>query len=300
MFYNSDHITKINPSISINSFSYLQKVRELHPFIVCFSNIVTAHDCANLLLAANASPVMADDLEGIQDYLASANAVTLNLGTIHSWTEHSMKRALEIAISREIPSILDPVGCACSESRLDLAIRLLNSGVSVLRCNISEAMALCGLKTHAKGPDANENDKTARDVLNMKCSTAFSLARKFHCVVVVTGEVDVVSDGSQYFLTLHNGHPIMEKITGSGCMLTALLGAFAAADYKNLPYAVASGITTYDIAAEIAVKQLSSKEGPGTFSIKILDAYYSLTKESVLSNEKVQYRKYTETLRCNS
>ena len=38
-------------------FTRLDKVRRQRPLIHCVSNIVTANDCANVLLAAGASPI---------------------------------------------------------------------------------------------------------------------------------------------------------------------------------------------------------------------------------------------------
>ena len=40
-------------------------VRAKRPLVHCISNIVTANDCANLLLAAGASPMMAEAPEAV-------------------------------------------------------------------------------------------------------------------------------------------------------------------------------------------------------------------------------------------
>lgn len=43
----------------------LQAVRKKAPLIHCITNYVTVNDCANLLLAAGASPIMADEEEEV-------------------------------------------------------------------------------------------------------------------------------------------------------------------------------------------------------------------------------------------
>ena len=45
----------------------LLNVRKSHPLIHNITNYVTANDCANILLACGASPVMADDEGEVED-----------------------------------------------------------------------------------------------------------------------------------------------------------------------------------------------------------------------------------------
>ncbi len=116
------------------------------PVINCISNIVTANDCANVLLAAGFSPIMADEPQELEDIAAAANALVINLGT-PSDRKYEAARAGGLAYNAlHKPVIIDPVGVAVSGYRRRRLKELLATvHPDVIRCNLSEAGAILGL-----------------------------------------------------------------------------------------------------------------------------------------------------------
>ena len=247
-------------------------VREKHPLVMCFSNIVTANGCANLLLAAGASPVMAEDPVGTIEFTEVASALTINLGTFFPMLREATKGAQETALRRGIPIVLDPVGAGCAASRTELALEILNRGVSVVRCNRSEANALLGLASSTHGVDASPDDAITEESLDRAVEDVRTLAAKYRCVMAVTGAIDLVGDPDGRVAVIRGGHEIMTKVTGSGCMLTALTGAFVGAEPRFLFEAVSAALAAYGVCGTLAYESLKPGEGCGTFYTRLIDA----------------------------
>ena len=53
---------------------------------------------------------------------------------------------------------------------------------------------------------------------------AQALARQTHAIVVVTGEVDYITDGERT-RTVTGGNPLMTRVVGTGCALSAVVAA---------------------------------------------------------------------------
>lgn len=242
-------------------------IKKRNPLIHHITNYVTSGDCANVTLAFAASPVMAEAGEEIKEITGAADALVLNLGTINKNKFISMLAAAKVAKMRGIPIVLDPVGAMASQMRLEMAQELINNGVQIIRCNYAECMALLGDKHFGHGVDAglscDDQGEFARQA-----------AKKFKCVLAVTGAVDAISDGRQVILA-YNGHKLLTKVTGAGCMTTSLIACGAAVSDDYLAAAVL-GITTMNIAAQKAAANLQAGEGSGTFKARLLDAVCTL------------------------
>ena len=65
----------------MTDFTPLDSVRRRRPLIHCVSNSVSLNDCANLVLAVGASPIMAHAPEEAADLTAASGATVLNTGT---------------------------------------------------------------------------------------------------------------------------------------------------------------------------------------------------------------------------
>lgn len=256
-----------------NLSSCFENVRSERPLVECITNYVTVNGCANLLLAAGASPVMADDIEGAVEFTRIADALVLNIGTLTPWVREAMKTSLAIAKERGIPGVLDPVGCGAAASHTRLSLELLESGVSIMRCNQSEAKALLGLNAAAHGVDAAMADQVSEANLGEACANVAELARRYGCVAAVTGAIDIAASPDGRVAVIRNGHPMMADITGSGCMLSALTGAFAAANPGHWFEAVVVMLAAYGAAGEIAQKNLLPGEGSGSFEMRLIDAF---------------------------
>ncbi len=260
----------------------LRDVREKRPLVHNLTNDVTVNDCANALLAVGASPVMADEIDEIADIAALADAVVINIGTLNARTVLSMTEAGKKAASLGRPVILDPVGAGASRLRTGTAEKLMGEiPFAVIRGNVSEIKALLGGAGTTRGVDADEKDLSA-DGLDGVAATAKALALRTGAVVAVTGPTDIVTDGIRT-LAVRNGHPLMSRITGSGCMLSALTGAFCGAAPGQAFEAAAAALCMMGLAGEqAAARTVGESAGTGSFRTYLIDSL-SLMDEAALA-----------------
>jgi hydroxyethylthiazole kinase len=248
----------------------LRKVREMTPLVLSLTNSVVQEFTANALLALGASPIMSDALEEITELVSLANALNLNIGTPTPRSAEAMALAAQTAKARQIPIVLDPVAVGATELRRKLAGRLLQIVPSaVIRGNLAEIAALAGLPAAARGVDATESSDQASVAVRQ-------LAKRLGTVAVATGAIDYLSDGDSVF-AIDNGHPLLARITGSGCVATALIAAFLTVNSNALAAAI-SAMVVMDITSELAAEH-SRSEGPGSFRIRFLDTFDKLEPE---------------------
>lgn len=265
-----------------NTFGELvEKLHQQKPVIHAITNYVTAESCADITLAAGGSPVMADEPEEVEEITAGAKALVINLGTLNFNKQIAMERSAMVAKKKGIPVVLDPVGVMASTMRLDFALKLLNKGyIDIVRGNFSECQALLLGKTSGHGVDNLEAGVEECEALK----TAKDAATKFNCVFAVTGAVDNISNGKQA-VVLNNGHPLLQDITGSGCMTTMLVACCAAVT-KDMLVAAALGVVIMGQSAELAANFLEKKDGPGMFKVRLVDCVYHVTTKWNLVNLK--------------
>lgn len=265
-----------------NTFGELvEKLHQQKPVIHAITNYVTAESCADITLAAGGSPVMADEPEEVEEITAGAKALVINLGTLNFNKQIAMERSAMVAKKKGIPVVLDPVGVMASTMRLDFALKLLNKGyIDIVRGNFSECQALLLGKTGGHGVDNLEAGVEEGEALK----AAKDAATKFNCVFAVTGAVDNISNGKQA-VVLNNGHPLLQDITGSGCMTTMLVACCAAVT-KDMLVAAALGVVIMGQSAELAANFLEKKDGPGMFKVRLVDCVYHVTTKWNLVNLK--------------
>lgn len=249
-----------------------QALHAQKPLLHHITNYVTVESCANAALCIGASPVMADAPEEMDAIVGAASALVLNLGTVNEQKFASMKLAAAAAHRKGIPIVLDPVGAMASAMRLRMSRELIADGVSVIKGNYAEIRTLLGDGGFGKGVDSDA-------VSDERGSFARQAAREFGCVTAVTGAADAVSDGEKTILA-YNGHELLTKLTGTGCMTGTLIAAFAAVTDDYLLAALA-GITAMNVAAEEAQVQLRQGEGPGSFKVRLFDCIDALTAEKM-------------------
>ena len=263
----------------------LNTVRATSPLVHQITNYVTVNDCANIALAIGASPVMADDIEEVEDITAIASALVLNIGTLNQRTIKSMIIAGKKANEVGIPVIFDPVGAGASKLRNKATLAILEQvNVAVLRGNSSEISYVAGLSAATRGVDASEADAAVDGA-----EVAKKVASKYGCVTAITGAIDVISDGQRTVL-VHNGHPLLSRVTGTGCMTTVLMGAFAAAagsstDFDYLAAATAA-IVCMGVAGELAYEK-AGDDGTGSFRTILMDSINCLNQETVERMAKI-------------
>lgn len=252
----------------------LNRTRTRSPLVHCMVNLVTANDCANMVLAAGASPIMAEDFEEVEQVTAFCDALVLNLGTPSPRKIEALLLAGETARRLDKPVVLDPVGAGCSDFRKNAAQALLTRvRPDIIRGNAGEIRTLLqGGSTH-RGVDA-EAVEEAPHVL------ARALAEKTGAVVVLSGEADIVTDGQTVFC-VHNGHPMMRSVTGTGCQMSVLIGAFAAANPDCLLHSALAGVCACGLCGELALRRLSALDGNASYRNYIIDAVYHLSERDL-------------------
>lgn len=259
----------------------LKNVRSIHPLVHNITNYVTVNDCANALLSLGASPIMADDEEEVEEITAISNALVINIGTLNSRTVKSMILAGRKANQLNIPVVLDPVGAGASKLRTETAFRLLEEvKFSVIRGNISEIKTVGRLNSTTRGVDADLADSICNDALDKTAEFARHLSRSTGAVIAITGATDIVTDDSKSYI-IRNGHPLMSRISGTGCMLSSITGAFIAANGSTAK-ACASALCTMGICGETAYEKISSRgEGTSSFKMHLID-FMGMIDDSLL------------------
>ena len=269
--------------------STLTAVRGNKPLVQCITNFVTVNDCANIILAAGGSPTMASHPLEVEEAVCGAQALVCNMGAIDK--VDSMILAGKAANRLGIPVVLDPVGAGGTQLRRDAVKRLLDEvHFAVIRGNASEIRYLAGRQSTGSGVDVSDVDEITERNLESAVSMAVELAERLETVIAVSGKFDVISDGKESCV-LNNGCATMARITGSGCMLTALIGAFCGGN-RNYFSAACSAVAAMGICGEIAEeKRIRNGTGNATFRTDLIDAVFNLTEEQL--EEGVRYEIYT-------
>jgi hydroxyethylthiazole kinase len=255
----------------------LEALRAEKPLIHNITNYVAMNYTANALLASGASPVMTFAHEEVEEMVSLAAALALNIGTLTPYSYESMLKAGKRANALNLPVVLDPVGSGSTRHRTESAKRLMQElSIDVIRGNASEVLSLAAEASKTKGVDAIHSADEAADA-------GIVLARNSNTTLVITGEVDLVTDG-QRILYVHNGHGLMGTVTGTGCTAAALIAAFMAVD-PDAVMASATGLAYFGLAGEHAADRASA---PGGFQIAMLDALYTMDSGLLVEGAKIQ------------
>jgi hydroxyethylthiazole kinase len=254
----------------------LAAIRRRRPLVHNITNAVVMNSTANGLLAIGASPIMAHAPEEVAEIVAIAQSLVINIGTITRSQAEAMDIAASAAATHGKPWVLDPVGVGATALRRSTGERLVRGRPSVIRGNASEIGTLAGDPPGGRGVDASSGATFAGH------DAARRLARQSGCVVAVTGVVDLVTDGTRDSL-VHNGHPILARITGTGCLASALVGAALGAGAPAFEAAVAA-LVVLGIAGENAAQ---GEAGPGTAQVRLFDLLASLAPAEIADGQRL-------------
>lgn len=247
----------------------IQQLRKDQPLIHCITNFVVANFQANGLLALGVSPVMADAVEEAEHIAKTASCSVLNIGTLKQQTVDAMILSGISARAAGKPVVLDPVGAGATPFRKASVLRVLEEvDVSVIRCNAGELAAIADVPWHAKGVDAGEGTANVEAI-------AKQVALTHQCLVAVSGEIDIVTDG-QSSLSITGGHPMMTNITGTGCLLSSVVGAFLTVGMDRPLEATAEALSFYKRVGE---QTANISKGPGDFAMNFLNTLHTLDRE---------------------
>ena len=270
----------------------ISSVAEKTPLIHCITNYVTVNDVANVLLACGGSPIMADDAEEAEEMTSICNGLVINIGTLNARTISSMVLAGKKANELGNIVVLDPVGAGATRLRTQTTLRLLEEvKFSVIRGNISEIKTVYQGSGTTKGVDADISDAIREDTIEEAISFAKSLSKKTGAVIAMTGAIDIVADSQKAYI-IRNGHPMMSKITGTGCMLTAMIAAYCASNKESVLEATAAAVAAMGYCGELAYKQMKKTNG-GTSSLRIhlIDAISKLDDAALIGGCKIESKK---------
>ena len=289
-------MSNIDKKIIKNSIIALKKVRKYIPLTNCITNYITINDCANAVLAIGGSPVMSDDPREIQEFVKIADALVINLGAITPTQIEAMIIGSQYGTKIKTPIVLDPVGVGVTELRNKLTLKLIEeSNISAIRGNMSEIKAIARLvdldeikysvKNVSKGVDVSEDDEIKEENLEANGKIVKALANEINTTIIASGAIDVISDGKSTY-SCENGDTLMSKITGSGCMLTSIVGSFC-----GVNEALISGLTAtvaMGIAGEKAGKFVRDENsGTGTFRTKLIDYLSKMDSELLIKEAKL-------------
>ncbi|MBD3224989.1 MAG: hydroxyethylthiazole kinase [Caldithrix sp.] len=264
------------PAITIQN---IHTIRQNIPLVHNITNYVVMNTTANALLSVGASPVMAHAVEEVEEMVELASALVINIGTLSDKWIEAMLKAGKSARQNKKPVVLDPVGAGATGLRTDTAVKILHEAQpTIVRGNASEILALAQSELKTRGVDSTTSSDTAVEA-------ARALARKTGSTVTISGKVDyIISQDSETVVGVNNGTPMMGKITGTGCMSTAITGAFAAVNQNALQAAVA-GMVVMGVAGEMAGEQANA---PGSFQTALLDALYQVNEQEINARAKIQ------------
>ncbi|HEK9101594.1 hydroxyethylthiazole kinase [Bacillus pfraonensis] len=255
------------------------KVREFNPLVHNITNVVVTNFTANGLLALGASPVMAYAKEEVAEMASIAGALVLNMGTLRPEEVEAMLLAGKSANVHHVPVLFDPVGAGATSYRTEVARHIPSEvKLAMIRGNAAEIANVINEKWEIKGVDAGTGNG---DVVGI----AKQAADELDTVAVITGKEDIVTDGERTII-VRNGHPILTKVTGTGCLLTSVMGAFAAVEKDYVKAAVAA-LTFYGVAAERAASK-TVEQGPGSFQIEFLNQLANTTKGDIEQHGSIQ------------
>ncbi|MFZ1879686.1 MAG: hydroxyethylthiazole kinase [Gaiellaceae bacterium] len=252
--------------MTITPGASLERLRTTKPLVHQITNYVVMNETANATLALGALPVMAHAPEEVEEMVALAGALVLNIGTLSATWVDAMLKAGRAATERGIPIVLDPVGAGATRYRTETAKRILDEvRVTVVRGNAGEIATLVGVAAEVRGVESID---AGGDAAGLARQAGAALG----AVVSVTGPVDHVSDGNES-IAIENGHPLMASITGTGCMSSALTGCFLAVNADRPLAAAAEALAAFGVAGEQAAV---GARGPGSFHVALYDALAAL------------------------
>lgn len=257
--------------------SLLNELRTQNPLVHCITNMVVANFQANGLLSLGASPIMADSIEEAAEVAAVSSCTLLNIGTLDRSAVESMLAAGKSASLNGRPLILDPVGAGATAFRKRTVATLLEEmDITLIRGNAGEIASIAGVGWKAKGVDAGVGEADIAE-------TAKEVARRHRCLVAVTGETDIVTDGEK-IIRVTGGHPFMSRVTGMGCLLSAVCAAFLSVGASAPIETTAYSLAFYKKAGEVAAERAS---GPGDFAVHFINALFQLDDEAMNSEQIV-------------
>lgn len=271
----------------------LKIIKEKNSLTHCITNSVTINDCANAVLAIGGSPFMAEDAEELEEVVTIADVLVINIGKLSKNQIKSMKISAKKANETNTPIILDPVGVGVTNLRNKTTVDLIeNYEITAIRGNITEIKAIAKLmgildeSNTAKGVDVNVDDIITEKNLKDNADIIKELASKLNTTILASGPIDILTDG-ETTIAIDNGDDMMPLITGSGCMLSSIVGSCIGG--TNPLEGTLVAILAMNIAGEKARAKVDERdEGTGSFRTYLIDYLYKTNAESLVNEANIK------------
>ena len=257
-------------------YNLINKVKEVNPLVLHYTNEVTINDCANVTLAVGASPLMSYSYEEVEEIVSIASAVVINIGTMNSSRLDLFVEAGKAANKYNKPVVLDPVGVFATKTRSDFTNKLLNEvKFDVVKGNVAEIKYIGGFDVRGKGVDSFDDGEDISEIVK-------KVANKLDCIVVATGKTDIITDGKKV-IKINNGTSKLKSITGTGCMTGSLIGSYIGSCENKLNGAT-MGVLTMALSGELSDK---GNIAIGSFKVSLMDNIFKMTEEVLREYGKV-------------
>ncbi len=255
-------------------------VRDESPLIHSITSPIAINDCANAVLALGAKSIMAEHPREVARIARIARALTVSLANITDARAESIRIA-----GREKRAVIDLVGITCSPFRMELAKDFIRDcHPAVIKGNVSEIRAAAGVDFNNSGIDRSSRDpvpkkNSSAPQLLEQVMTAYAAAAD--AVILASGEVDLIASPDGAVCFVENGSPAMANVTGTGCILTCIIGTYLSVTDPFTASALAA--VTLGIAGELA----DASHGLGTYHIGLIDALSTMSDEQVNALAKI-------------
>lgn len=247
------------------------------PLIHCVTNEITCESMANALLYVNSKPIMADDPREFDELFQQTNGLLLNLGHLSPEREKQLIISSEYAKRFKTPTVIDVVGVSASSLRKKLALALMTNEPQVVKGNTSEMKKLVDLESHGRGVDGHASDQNQASLEKLSEKLKEYTSKYPETCFLATGETDViVTKEATYFLK--NGVPELDKITGTGDMVGALIASLLGQG-ETLETSLVMAVSYFNLCGEKAAQQVSQPIPMSDFRNQLMNQLSTLLEE---------------------
>ncbi|WP_035291269.1 hydroxyethylthiazole kinase [Clostridium sp. KNHs214] len=259
-----------------------QSVKLKKPLIHCITNPISINNCANIVLAVGAKPIMAEHPLEVHEITTASKALGVNLGNITDIRMKSMLISGKVAFEKKIPQVIDLVGVGCSKLRLEYAKKFISQcHPDVIKGNMSEIKAIYGIESNSKGIDVGEFDMVTEKNSERSIEMLKKMSLQTRAVIAATGVVDIITNGIDTYL-ITNGCEMLSMVTGTGCMLNALIASYISS--KNIFGGTVLAVALMGICGELS----QHVKGTGSFKTELIDNMFSISDDMII--EKIKYK----------
>lgn len=274
----------INQELIKNLLQIKNSIRLTKPLIHCITNPISINDCANVVLAVGGKPIMAEHPLEVAEITSVSKSLGVNLGNITDVRMESMIISGRTALEKKIPQVIDLVGVACSALRLEYAKKFISEcHPNVIKGNMSEIKAICGMNSNSKGIDVGKDDIITEDNFNDTITILKNFSKKIGAVIAVTGVIDIITDGV-YTYFIENGCEMLSMITGTGCMVNSLIATYISTG--EILEGTVLAVALMGICGELS----QNAKGTGSFRTELIDNIFNISDEVII--KKIKYKNF--------